>query len=139
MCTLPLCTLPLCTYKKSDEFIFHSFPEYKCLTGNLCVPSWTGQHIYKGTYVFDCRYSYMNRPIFRQVGGSGYLSSQRTPSWIVGTDPSRNSGGIVFLFPDATYVPFDSLSVTPYYSDGSQWNKVTRNVINITCIEDNNY
>ena len=134
-----MCTLPPCTYMKSDVFIFHSFPEYKCLTGNLCVASWVGQQIYKGTYVFDCRYSYINRPIFRQVGGSRYFSSHGTTEWIVGPDPSINFGGITFLFPDANYVPFDSLSVTPYYSDGSQWNNVTRNVINITCIEDNNY
>ena len=63
----------------------------------------------------------------------------RGNSWIVGPDPSQNFGGIAFLFPDANYVPFDSLSVTPYYWNISQWYNVTRNVINITCIEDNNY
>ena len=119
------------------HFHFCFFPEYKCLTGNLSVASWVPLQQRIGTYAFDCRYNYKNRPIFRQVGGNQYISFHRTNSWMVGHDPSRYFGVIEIWFPDANYVPFDSLSVSTYYWNISQWHYVTRNVIHMTCIEEN--
>ena len=123
---------PLGTYKKSDNLFFYSFAEYECLTGYLSMASSVPQPIRIGTYVFDCRYNYKNRPIFRQVGGSQYFSFHGTNSWMVGPDPSRFFGGIELWFPNANYVLFDSLSVSTYYWSNSQWNYVTKNAMNIT-------
>ena len=119
----------------------HSFlvPEYKCLTANLSVASWVPQQQRIGTYAFDCRYNYENRPIFYQVEGNKYLSFHETNAWLVGSDPARYTGGIRFKSPDANYVPFNFRSVSTYYWKSQGWHYVSREVIHLNCIEDNNY
>ena len=124
----------------ADAFLFSFFPEYKCLTGNVSAASRVPQPYRQGPFAFDCRFNNRNRPIFRIVGRSEYVSFQGQNTWMVGPDPSSWIGGITLTYPEANYVPFHSLPVsTSYYSRVTSWTPATRNEIHITCIEDNNY
>ena len=127
--------------QKVNAFLFHFFPEYKCLTGNISMANWVPQQWCAGTFAFDCRYNHKNRPIFRQFGWStwnAFISFQWTSTWMVGSDPFQGIGSVYSNYADAEYVPFYSLPVVTFYL-GSTWYSATRDELHISCIEDNNY
>ena len=117
-----------------------SFPEYKCLLANVTMANWLPYQSIGAAYVFDCRY-HTNRPIFRQVGGSLYLSFHAPDYWKIWTDPFESPAYVWFQSNDMSYLPFDSILMPASYFNSARraWFRVTANVLRVTCIEDNNY
>ena len=66
-----------------------------------------------------------------------YLSGGGTYWWLVGDDPSKFTGYVLFGSPH--FLPFFPIQSTPMYWANTNWIYVTANVIRVTCIEDNNY